>query len=147
MSAPITSSSAMERVISSILIMLNSLGDSNQWQMVSLRESRRISGNLCFASLMKQLYPEMVGNPGKANTYLSALVEAIKVRKSLTFRDLGWCEEVNLILLMGSSLIFPLVIRYSFFWYVLCWTWSCHSRLPNTIIPAFLTSHREHLHS
>jgi len=53
---------------------------------------------------------KIMGNPGKANAYLSALVEAIEVRKPLTFRDLGWCEEVNLILLMGSSLMFPLVI-------------------------------------
>ena len=90
---------------------------------------------------------EIMGNPIKAHIYLSALTEGIDVREPLTLQDLGWREEVNIIILIGSSLMFPLVICYSFFQYTLSWAWSCHSRLLNTNTRAFLTSHRERLHS
>jgi len=90
---------------------------------------------------------EIMGDPGEAHTYLSALDKGIDVREPLTLQDLGWCEEVNIIILIGSSLMFPLVICYSFFQYTLSWAWSCHSRLLNTNTRAFLTSHRERLHS
>ena len=53
---------------------------------------------------------KIMGNSNHASSYLMELQKGSEVRKPLTFRDLGWCEEVNLILLMGSSLMFPLVI-------------------------------------
>ena len=90
---------------------------------------------------------EMMGNSDDALSYLVALQKGIEVGEPLTLQDLGWCEEVNIIILIGSSLMFPLVIRYSFFQYTLSWAWSCHSRLLNTNTRAFLTSHRERLHS
>ena len=90
---------------------------------------------------------EMMGNPGKAHSYLSALTEGIEVEEPLTLQDLGWCEKVSPVLLMRSSLMFLLVIPYSFFQCALSWAWLCHSRLLNTNTRAFLTSHRERLHS
>ena len=90
---------------------------------------------------------EMMGNSDDALSYLVALQKGIEVGEPLTLQDLGWCEEVNIIILIGSSLMFPLVICYSFFQYTLSWAWSCHSRLLNTNTRAFLTSHRERLHS
>ena len=60
---------------------------------------------------------EMMGNGNQALLYLDTLRVIQPTSKlpsgqqlRLSMKDLGWCEEVNLILLMGSSLMFPLVI-------------------------------------
>ena len=60
---------------------------------------------------------EMMGNANQALLYLTTLkvVQPTSEPPSgqqlrLSMKDLEWCEEVNLILLMGSSLMFPLVI-------------------------------------
>jgi len=46
---------------------------------------------------------EMMGNPIKAHVYLIALTEGIAVGEPLTLQDLGWCEEVNIILLWEAD--------------------------------------------
>ena len=46
---------------------------------------------------------EMMGDPAEAHTYLSALIKGIKVVEPLTLQDLGWCEEVNIILLWEAD--------------------------------------------
>ena len=60
---------------------------------------------------------EMMGNANQAFLYLHTLMVVQPTSKlpsgqqlRLSMKDLGWCKEVNLILLMGSSLMFPLVI-------------------------------------
>ena len=90
---------------------------------------------------------KIMGNSNHASSYLMALQKGIEVKEPLTLQDLGWCEKVSPVLLMRSSLMFLLVIPYSFFQCALSWAWLCHSRLLNTITRAFLTSHRERLHS
>ena len=46
---------------------------------------------------------EMMDNPIKAHIYLIALTEGIKTGQPLTLQDLGWCEEVNIILLWEAD--------------------------------------------
>jgi len=43
---------------------------------------------------------EMMGNPAE---YLSSLLEGIEAEEPLTLQDLGWCEEVNIILLWEAD--------------------------------------------
>ena len=38
---------------------------------------------------------EMMGNPGKALSYLVELQGDIEIGEPLTFQDLGWCEKVS----------------------------------------------------
>ena len=105
MSAPITSLSATERAISLISIMLNSLGNSNQWQMVSEKIEKRFRKPFLsmFDEAVISRAEEMMGDPAEAHTYLSALIKGIKVVEPLTLQDLGWCEEVNIILLWEAD--------------------------------------------
>jgi len=42
---------------------------------------------------------EMMGDPAKALVYLGTLIQGIKVVEPLTLQDLGWCKEINIILL------------------------------------------------
>jgi len=58
---------------------------------------------------------EMMGNANQALLYLHTLMVVQPTSKPpsgqqlrLSMKDLGWCEEVNLILLMGSLLMFPI---------------------------------------
>jgi len=46
---------------------------------------------------------EMMGDPAKALVYLGALMQGIEVVEPLTLQDLGWCEEVNTILLWEAD--------------------------------------------
>jgi len=100
MSAPIISLSATERDISLISIMLNSLGNSNQCQMVSLMaEDLQKPFLSMFDEAVISRAKEMIGDPAKALVYLGTLIQGIKVVEPLTLQDLGWCKEINIILL------------------------------------------------
>ena len=46
---------------------------------------------------------EMMGDPAKALVYLGTLIQGIEVVEPLTLQDLGWCEEVNVILLWEAD--------------------------------------------
>jgi len=46
---------------------------------------------------------EMMDNPIKAHIYLISLTEGIKAEEPLILQDLGWCEEVNIILLWEAD--------------------------------------------
>jgi len=45
----------------------------------------------------------MIGDPTKALIYLGALMQGIEVIELLTLQDLGWCKEVNIILLWEAD--------------------------------------------
>ena len=46
---------------------------------------------------------EMMGNSTDASIYLVTLQKGIETGEPLTFQDLGWCEEVNIILLWEAD--------------------------------------------
>ena len=46
---------------------------------------------------------EMMGNSIDASIYLVTLQKGIETGEPLTFQDLGWCEEVNIILLWEAD--------------------------------------------
>jgi len=46
---------------------------------------------------------EMMGNSTDAFIYLVTLQKGIETGEPLTFQDLGWCEEVNIILLWEAD--------------------------------------------